>query len=80
MLLWLLGGGFLLLAYLWHANRAISTAPAEATELAQKPWTKDEIREAYRKTQTSPTDVKPYLFSKKNRRYIVTGGSGTCPR
>lgn len=79
MLLWLCIGVLLVLAYLWHANRAISTAPAEATELAQKPWTKDEITEAYRKAQTSPTDVKPYLFSRKERRYIVTGGSGTCP-
>jgi len=76
MLLLMCASVSLLLAYLWHANRAISTVPAEALKLTQKPWTKDELREAYRKAQISPTDVKPFLFSKKNRRYIVTGGSG----
>ncbi len=75
-LLWFSAGFALLLAYLWHANRAVSTAPVEALKLSQKPWTKDEIREEYRRAQRSPTDVTPFLFTKKDRRYIVTGGSG----
>jgi len=77
MISWLLVVSFLLLTYLWHANRAISTAPDEAVKLTQKPWTEEEIREAYRNAQIAPTDVRPYLFPKKDRRYIVTGGSGT---
>lgn len=62
--------------YLWHMNRAIATVPEEFTKLIQKPWTKEEMQEAYRKAQESPRDVTPYLLSKKNRRYIVIGGSG----
>lgn len=62
--------------YLWHASRSISTAPDDAVKLTQKPFTKQQIEEAYRLAQATPVDVKPYLFSKKNRRYVVTGGSG----
>lgn len=66
----------LVVAYLWHCDRAVTTTHPEALKLAQKPWTTDEIREAYRKLQTSPIDVKPYLCPKKNRRYVIAGGSG----
>lgn len=76
VLLLLAASAALIIAYLWHANRAISTAPAEALKLCQKDWTREEIAEAYRKYQTSQTDVKPYLFDKKGRRYVVAGGSG----
>lgn len=77
MLIQLVVGVFALTAlYLYHANRAISTAPPELTKLTQKPWTVEQMRDAYKKTQTSPTDVKPFLFSKRNRRYVVVGGSG----
>lgn len=62
--------------YLWHVNRATSTLPAEVEELIQKPWTPEQIKEAYRQAQTTPTDVVPYLFQKKDRRYVVVGGSG----
>ncbi|KAJ9653442.1 hypothetical protein H2198_007390 [Neophaeococcomyces mojaviensis] len=72
----LLGSFILLAAYIWHTSRTITTAPTEFSKLTQKPWSKEEIREAYRKVQTSPTDVRPYLFSQHNRRYIVVGGSG----
>lgn len=72
----LLSTAVLLSIYLWHANRAISTAPPQATKVAQKPWTKGQIENAYKKAQISPTDVTPFLFRKKDRRYIVVGGSG----
>lgn len=62
--------------YLWHMHRTISTAPGEFLKITQKPWTKEEIRAAYEKVKTSPKDVTPFLFSKKNRRYVVVGGSG----
>lgn len=65
-----------LCVYLWLVNRAISTAPVEATRLTQKPWTDEQLQAAYRKYQASPTDVTPYLFGKKDRRYVVVGGSG----
>lgn len=63
--------------YLWHANRAISTVPEEARKLTQKPWSSERIREAYKRAQKSPTDVRPFLFPRKDWRYIVVGGSGT---
>jgi len=66
----------LTVTYLWHCNRAVATAPDEALQLAQTPWTEEQIRSAYRRVQITPTDVKPYLFSKRNRRYVVCGGSG----
>lgn len=76
LLLILLASLVLLTTYLWAANRAISIAPPEALRLAQKPWTTEEIQDAYRRFQVSHTDVTPYLFGAKNRRYIVVGGSG----
>lgn len=66
----------ILILYLYHADRAISTAPPEATRLSQRPWTTEQMRDAYKKAQESPTDVRPFLFSRQDRRYIVVGGSG----
>lgn len=71
-----LGVFTLVVLYLYHANRAISTAPDEITRLTQKPWTAEQRRDAYKKAQTSPTDVRQFLFGKKDRRYVVVGGSG----
>lgn len=77
MLLLILFASLVLLStYLWAVNRAVSIAPPEALRLAQKPWTTAEIQDAYRKAQVSASDVTPYLFGAKNRRYIVVGGSG----
>jgi len=79
MQLWILLTSFgllLLVTYLWLVNRAISIAPPEALRLAQKPWTTQKVQDAYREFQAHPTDVTPYLFGKKNRRYIIVGGSG----
>lgn len=71
-----IGACALTILYLYHANRAISTTPPEAEKLAQKPWTAEQRRDAYERAQKSPTDVRPFLFSKKDRRYVVVGGSG----
>lgn len=79
MQLWILvtsGALLLLVIYLWLVNRSISIAPPEGLRLAQKPWTAQKVQDAYHEFQESPTDVTPYLFGKKNRRYIVVGGSG----
>lgn len=66
----------LLFLWLWNINRVISTLPEAARKLVQKDWTKKEIEDAYEHAQTSPTDVKPFLFTRQNRRYVVVGGSG----
>ena len=67
---------FLLIVYLWHVNRGMSGAPPDALRLTGQPWTPDDIRKAYEKVQTSPTDVSKVLPPKQGRRYIVIGGSG----
>lgn len=64
------------LAYLWHVNRSFLGSPDEAAQLAQRRWTDNEIREAYKRIQNKPPDVSPSLTAKKGRRYIVVGGSG----
>lgn len=76
LLLYLLGFVVLLAAYLWQCQRAVSITHPEAAKLAHKPWTKEEIREAYRREEKDPVDVKKFLPKKLGRRYIVTGGSG----
>lgn len=62
--------------YLWRVNHLMHSTPEEARKLCQPPWTDDEIQEAYQKVKANPIDVKPFLFSRTNRRYVVTGGSG----
>jgi nucleoside-diphosphate-sugar epimerase len=64
------------LVFIWLLERGLSGTPGEANKLAQKRWTTEDLREAYRKVQESPTDVAPYLFSRRGRRYVVVGGSG----
>lgn len=67
---------FLLGLYLWHVHRALESTPDEARGLAQPPWTKEMVEDEYRRAQTETTDVRPFLFDRKNRRYVVVGGSG----
>ena len=64
-------------AYLWLANYAMTQSLPGAMNHAQKPWTEEEMREAYEEAQKSPIDVRPFLPPRKKRRYIVVGGSGT---
>ena len=65
-----------ILIYLWRCNRAISVTPPEAARWAQDEWTEEQIWAEYSEMQRSPVDVRPYLFDRQNRRYIVVGGSG----
>ena len=73
----IIGALALLTVYLWHANRAISVAPPDLLKISDPEWTADQIAETYRKIQSKPIDVRPYLPAKKNRRYIVVGASGS---
>lgn len=70
------GIAVLIAIYLWRVNRMLHSTPDEALRLVQPAWTKDEIETAYRKVQADPIDVKPFLFDRTGRRYIVVGGSG----
>lgn len=62
--------------YLWRVNRLMHSTPDDARRLTQPIWTDDELRNAYKKAQSHPIDVRPFLFDRTNRRYLVTGGSG----
>lgn len=65
--------------YIWHVHRALESTPDEARRLAQPPWTKEMIEDEYQRVQKESTDVRPFLFDRKNRRYVVVGGSGQFP-
>lgn len=65
--------------YLRKTDRLISRLDPEAVKFAQKPWTKEQISARYRELQASPPDFSSCLYSKQNRRYVVTGGSGESP-
>ncbi|KAK8195471.1 hypothetical protein HDK77DRAFT_471823 [Phyllosticta capitalensis] len=69
--------GLVVCLYLWHVNRGLGGSPQVVDRVAVKPWTEKELREAYDKLRQHPIDVTPHLPPKQQRRYIVTGGTGT---
>jgi hypothetical protein len=62
--------------YLYHLDNVLSRTPEEVTKVAEKPWTKEQLRAAYKKCRKERPDFTKYLPPKQNRRYIVFGGSG----
>jgi hypothetical protein len=73
-----IGAAAVILIYLWLANHAMCRRMPEAMKYAQEPWTEEEMRRTYEEAQKSPVDFRSFLPPKKNRRYIVVGGSGMC--
>jgi hypothetical protein len=49
----------------------------EADDFADPRLTPEDIRATYQRMKRDGIDWKPYLPAKKDRRYIVVGGSGT---
>lgn len=76
LVFYILGVVVALVAYLWHCDRAIRITHPEAAKLVNKPWTLQQVKEAYRRAETDPIDVRKFLPPKLGRRYVVTGGSG----
>jgi hypothetical protein len=68
----------LIVLYLIQLNTKMSGTPEEALKISPHRWTKDEIRETYKRIVQNPIDSKPHLPPKLGRRYIVTGSSGKC--
>jgi hypothetical protein len=66
----------LVASYLYHLNNVLDRTPEEITKVAEKPWTKEQLRAAYEKCQKERPNFTKYLPPKQNRRYIVFGGSG----
>lgn len=68
--------------YLFQLNRLLSRTPEEVRKLSPTRWTKELLQETYAKLSQKPISIATYadqLPPKLERRYIVTGGSGTWP-
>jgi hypothetical protein len=68
--------------YLFQLNRLLSGTPEEVRKLSPTRWTKELLLETYARLSENPITIANYadqLPPKLERRYIVTGGSGTWP-
>jgi len=66
--------------YLLRINRLLATTPAEIQRLTPTRWTRETVKETYRRLEKrpiTPDSYKDQLSPRLDRRYIVTGGSGT---
>lgn len=69
----------LLLVYLVRLNQLLLGTPDEIKRLTPTSWTKDLLRETYRRLEADPITTSSYakrIPPELGRRYIVTGGSG----
>ncbi|KIH94059.1 hypothetical protein SPBR_05867 [Sporothrix brasiliensis 5110] len=81
----LLGGAAIvvigLVLYLALVNRRMRGVPDDAMKVKQPSWTAQVLHETYARLEENPINVettKAGLPPKLERRYIVTGGCGTC--
>ncbi|ROT41579.1 NAD(P)-binding protein [Sodiomyces alkalinus F11] len=65
-----------LLLWAWKVNHAMSTTHPDLLKLTKGPWLEEDIKRVYRRVEEAPCDWKPHLPPKRERRYIVVGGSG----
>ncbi|OTA90886.1 hypothetical protein M434DRAFT_397658 [Hypoxylon sp. CO27-5] len=72
--LWILLAGLLL--YLFRVNQLLSGTPDDVRKLSGSRWTRNQLKETYRRLQEKPIDYTDKLPPKLERRYVVTGGSG----
>jgi len=70
------GAATLLLLYLYRINSLLHSVPPEAQAASPHRWTEEEIRETYERVRSKPIDYAPHLPPKRERRYVVVGGSG----
>ncbi|KAH8176051.1 3-beta hydroxysteroid dehydrogenase/isomerase family protein [Sarocladium implicatum] len=66
----------LLVAYAYQINALMSAAPRDANYLAGEPLTAETIKATRERLQKQPINYEKFLPKKKDRRYIVVGGSG----
>jgi hypothetical protein len=62
--------------YLYLVHLSMTRKLPDVLKLSQPLWTIEELQDTYKKAETSPVDYTPFIPTKKNRRYIVVGGSG----
>lgn len=69
-------------AYLVQVNRLLAGTPEEVAKLSPTRWTRELLCDTYDELEEKPITVDTYadrLPPKQQRRYVVTGGSGTSP-
>jgi hypothetical protein len=69
-------GVLMLVLYLVHINKLLKDVPKEIQEIADLPWTTQQLKNTYDELRETPMDYTNKLPPKLNRRYIVTGGNG----
>ena len=72
----------LIFLYLFHINRLLASTPDEVHRLTPERWTRERLKETYKRLENSPITPETYkdkLPPRLDRRYVVTGGSGTLP-
>ncbi|KPI38225.1 uncharacterized protein AB675_1195 [Cyphellophora attinorum] len=62
--------------WLWRLNRTLKATPDSLKKFVT-PWEPEKIREAYKNVRSAEEASRPHLRSKKGRRYVIVGGSGT---
>lgn len=66
-------------AWLWRLNNALTTTPKQLRGFLSKKWSDEEIQKAYDNVRSAEVASRPKLRAKKDRRYIIVGGSGKTP-
>jgi nucleoside-diphosphate-sugar epimerase len=66
----------LLVLYLNHVNNGMTATPPEALKESPQRWTDEEIKATFNRVCANPIDIRPHLPPRRDRRYIIVGGSG----
>jgi hypothetical protein len=72
----LVGGVFCLVLYLLKLNWVLSHTPREVVDRAGEPFTREYVRDVFERVKKDGLGSEAMLPPRKDRRYIVVGGSG----
>lgn len=73
-------GAIFLVLYMLRLNWVLSHTPQEVVDRAGEPLTRDYVRGVFERVKKDGIDWEEKLPPRKNRRYIVVGGSGEFTR
>ncbi|KAL6833540.1 hypothetical protein J3E69DRAFT_143986 [Trichoderma sp. SZMC 28015] len=69
-------GAICLVLYILRLNWVLSHTPQEVINRAGEPLTRDYVRDVFERVKRDGIDWEDRLPPRKDRRYIVVGGSG----
>ncbi|KAL7802866.1 hypothetical protein V8C43DRAFT_269614 [Trichoderma afarasin] len=69
-------GAICLVLYMLRLNWVLSHTPQEVANRAGEPLTRDYVRDVFERVKREGIDWEDRLPPRKDRRYIVVGGSG----